>query len=244
MRNQTTHTRLRRGALALTMALALSAGSSGIAYAAPLVGMTGVDISGQGTHDVRLSLAKGTDASGKPAAGDINAVTINLKRLSGINPTVRADLDKIERAELADVITWATDLHYSAETDSSGTVVFSDLPTGVYIVSSTPAAGKRELEPFLVAVPFYGTQGGHNAEGVIIAKSQGPDPQLPPRPNDPPRPSTPPQQPPTPPSTPPVANGNLAMTGAQVIGLVLAALVLVGAGIVLLLRGRNKSTEL
>ena len=151
-----------------------------------------------GTDIVRITLSPGNpDDDNSSASGSISGVTIHLERLKGISPSSPQDREKVENATAAELAEWPKDLHFSQVTDENGSVKFSDLPEGIYLVTSTaPNDSYREINSFLVSVPFYGA--GYDStpvEGVIVAKSH--------KPGETPPPSTPPTTPPkTPPTTP------------------------------------------
>ncbi|MBC6764821.1 surface anchored protein [Corynebacterium sp. LK22] len=152
-----------------------------------------------GTDIVRITLSPGNpDDDNSTASGSISGVTIHLHRLKGISPSSQQDREKVENATAAELAEWPKDLHFSQVTDENGSVRFSDLPEGIYLVTSTaPNDSYREINPFLVSVPFYGADYDSTpVEGVIVAKSH--------KPGETPPPSTPPTTPPkTPPTTPP-----------------------------------------
>ncbi|OFN36011.1 MULTISPECIES: SpaA isopeptide-forming pilin-related protein [unclassified Corynebacterium] len=152
-----------------------------------------------GTDIVRITLSPGNpDDDNSSASGSISGVTIHLERLKGISPSSQQDREKVENATPAELAEWPKDLHFSQVTDENGSVKFSDLPEGIYLVTSTaPNDSYREINPFLVSVPFYGADYDSTpVEGVIVAKSH--------KPGETPPPSTPPTTPPkTPPTTPP-----------------------------------------
>lgn len=152
-----------------------------------------------GTDIVRITLSPGNpDDDNSPASGSISGVTIHLERLKGVSPSRPQDREKVENATAAELAAWPKDLHFSQVTDENGSVKFSDLPQGIYLVTSTaPNDSYREINPFLVSVPFYGLDYDSTpVEGVIVAKSH--------KPGETPPPSTPPTTPPkTPPTTPP-----------------------------------------
>ncbi|OHR28629.1 surface anchored protein [Corynebacterium sp. HMSC072D01] len=152
-----------------------------------------------GTDIVRITLSPGNpDDDNSSASGSISGVTIHLERLKGISPASQQDREKVENATAAELAEWPKDLHFSQVTDENGSVKFSDLPEGIYLVTSTaPNDSYREINPFLVSVPFYGLDYDSTpVEGVIVAKSH--------KPGETPPPSTPPTTPPkTPPTTPP-----------------------------------------
>lgn len=152
-----------------------------------------------GTDIVRITLSPGNpDDDNSTVSGFISGVTIHLERLKGISPSSQQDREKVENATAAELAEWPKDLHFSQVTDENGSVKFSDLPEGIYLVTSTaPNDSYREINPFLVSVPFYGADYDSTpVEGVIVAKSH--------KPGETPPPSTPPTTPPnTPPTTPP-----------------------------------------
>lgn len=152
-----------------------------------------------GTDIVRITLSPGNpDDDNSPASGSISGVTVHLERLKGVSPASPQDREKVEKATAAELAAWPKDLHFSQVTDENGSVKFSDLPQGIYLVTSTaPNDSYREINPFLVSVPFYGLDYDSTpVEGVIVAKSH--------KPGETPPPSTPPTTPPkTPPTTPP-----------------------------------------
>lgn len=152
-----------------------------------------------GTDIVRITLSPGNpDDDNSPASGSISGVTVHLERLKGVSPASPQDREKVEKATAAELAAWPKDLHFSQVTDENGSVKFSDLPQGIYLVTSTaPNDSYREINPFLVSVPFYGLDYDSTpVEGVIVAKSH--------KPGETPPPSTPPTTPPkTPPTTTP-----------------------------------------
>lgn len=151
-----------------------------------------------GTDIVRITLSRGNpDDDNSTASGSISGVTIHLERLKGVSPSSQQDREKVENATAAELAEWLKDLHFSQVTDENGSVTFSDLPEGIYLVTSTaPNNSYREINPFLVSVPFYGVDYDSTpVEGVIVAKSH--------KPGETPPPTTPPTTPPgTPPTTP------------------------------------------
>lgn len=211
-----------------------------------------------GTDIVRITLSPGNpDDDNSKASGSISGVTIHLDRLKGVSPSSPQDREKVENATAAVLAEWPKDLHFSQVTDENGSVKFSDLPEGIYLVTSTaPNDSYREINPFLVSVPFYGADYDSTpVEGVIVAKSH--------KPREMPPPSTPPTTPPnTPPTTPPDepgtstpsgssgsssgsgssgGSGSLALTGVQVAGLVAVAAALIGGGFVIIAASKKNS---
>ncbi|MDO5030782.1 MAG: surface anchored protein [Corynebacterium sp.] len=181
----------------------------GTAQAARIVGDADSVAAGQtaGTDSLSITLSQGNpDDEHSGVTGSISGVTIHLNRLSGIDPRVPADKARVEKASIAEIQDWSKNLHYSAVTDDNGTVRFSNLEPGVYLVSSTaPDGNYREINSFLVAVPFYTVTNNPNpVEGVVVAKSHKPGTPPPTTPDVPP---TTPGVPPTTPGVPPTVPG-------------------------------------
>ena len=259
-----------------------------VAFAGPgVVAAEAVQVAGQqstgaertsATDTVTIRLTQGNpNDDGQPPSGKIQGVTIHLDRLAGLDPTNADDAARVRNANLDEVRDWRTDVHVDLVTNANGEVTFDGLAHGFYVVTSTaPDDSYREINPFVVAVPFHTVV--HNPKpvpGVIVAKTHKPGetptpptsssaPSAPPSrpdtpqtpPNYPPtKPGKPPHQPETTPpgtpsagktSTPVTSSGNggsLAMTGAQVIGVVAAALALIATGFVMIAFSRRKNSE-
>ena len=227
------------------------------------------------TDTVTVRLTQGNpDDDGQAPSGKIQGVTIHLARLAGLDPNNADDVARVQDAGLAEVREWRTDVHVDQVTDANGEVTFDGLADGFYVVtSSAPDNSYREINPFVVAVPFHTVADNPKpVPGVIVAKTHKPDetptppttPTTPPShpntpqttPNYPPtKPGKPPHQPETTPpgtpsagktSTPVTSSGNggsLAMTGAQVLGVVAAAMVLIATGFVMIAFSRRKNSE-
>ena len=230
------------------------------------------------TDTVTVRLTQGNpDDDGQAPSGKIQGVTIHLDRLAGLDPTNADDAARVRNANLDEVRDWRTDVHVDLVTNANGEVTFDGLAHGFYVVTSTaPDDSYREINPFVVAVPFHTVVDNPKpVPGVIVAKTHKPGetptpptsssaPSAPPSrpdtpqtpPNYPPtKPGKPPHQPETtPPGTPsagktstpvtPSGNGgSLAMTGAQVIGVVAAALALIATGFVMIAFSRRKNSE-
>ena len=256
-----------------------------IAFAGPgMVAAEAVQVAGQqttgaertvDTDTVTVRLTQGNpDDDGQAPSGKIQGVTIHLARLAGLDPNNADDVARVQDAGLAEVREWRTDVHVDQVTDANGEVTFDGLADGFYVVtSSAPDNSYREINPFVVAVPFHTVADNPKpVPGVIVAKTHKPGetptppttPTTPPShpntpqttPNYPPtKPGKPPHQPETTPpgtpsagktSTPVTSSGNggsLAMTGAQVIGVVAAALALIATGFVMIAFSRRKNSE-
>lgn len=230
------------------------------------------------TDTVTIRLTQGNpNDDGQPPSGKIQGVTIHLDRLAGLDPTNADDAARVRNANLDEVRDWRTDVHVDLVTNANGEVTFDGLAHGFYVVTSTaPDDSYREINPFVVAVPFHtAVDNPKPVPGVIVAKTHKPGetptpptsssaPSAPPSrpdtpqtpPNYPPtKPGKPPHQPETTPpgtpsagktSTPVTSSGNggsLAMTGAQVIGVVAAALALIATGFVMIAFSRRKNSE-
>lgn len=259
-----------------------------VAFAGPgVVAAEAVQVAGQqstgaertsATDTVTIRLTQGNpNDDGQPPSGKIQGVTIHLDRLAGLDPTNADDAARVRNANLDEVRDWRTDVHVDLVTNANGEVTFDGLAHGFYVVTSTaPDDSYREINPFVVAVPFHTVVDNPKpVPGVIVAKTHKPDetptpptsssaPSAPPSrpdtpqtpPNYPPtKPGKPPHQPETTPpgtpsagktSTPVTSSGNggsLAMTGAQVIGVVAAALALIATGFVMIAFSRRKNSE-
>lgn len=259
-----------------------------VAFAGPgVVAAEAVQVAGQqstgaertsamDTVTIRLTQGNPND-DGQPPSGKIQGVTIHLDRLAGLDPTNADDAARVRNANLDEVRDWRTDVHVDLVTNANGEVTFDGLAHGFYVVTSTaPDDSYREINPFVVAVPFHTVVDNPKpVPGVIVAKTHKPGetptpptsssaPSAPPSrpdtpqtpPNYPPtKPGKPPHQPETTPpgtpsagktSTPVTSSGNggsLAMTGAQVIGVVAAALALIATGFVMIAFSRRKNSE-
>lgn len=259
-----------------------------VAFAGPgVVAGEAVQVAGQqstgaertsATDTVTIRLTQGNpNDDGQPPSGKIQGVTIHLDRLAGLDPTNADDAARVRNANLDEVRDWRTDVHVDLVTNANGEVTFDGLAHGFYVVtSSAPDDSYREINSFVVAVPFHTVVDNPNpVPGVIVAKTHKPGetptpptsssaPSAPPSrpdtpqtpPNYPPtKPGKPPHQPETTPpdtpsagktSTPVTSSGNggsLAMTGAQVIGVVAAALALIATGFVMIAFSRRKNSE-
>lgn len=275
----TSHARAVRTSRSLVAAIALGAGllggaygAVGIADAAKVAGLSdqpGVSRD-YGTDTLSITLSPGNGDPANPATGKVAGVTIKLERLQGIDPENAADMAKVRNTGADEIADWPTDRTITAVTNDAGQVRFQGLEKGIYLVTSQAPAGAaegeyREIEPFLVAVPFHTVADNPRpVEGVIVAKTSSTVPPTTP-PTEPPEtpPSTPPGTPPTTPppgdtppgETPPSGEtpgagdeqergqGDLAMTGVQIIGLVLAAVALIGAGLLMLLITKKRKQE-
>ena len=259
-----------------------------VAFAGPgVVAAEAVQVAGQqstgaertsATDTVTIRLTQGNpNDDGQPPSGKIQGVTIHLDRLAGLDPTNADDAARVRNANLDEVRDWRTDVHVEQITDANGEVTFDGLADGFYVATSTaPDDSYREINPFVVVVPFHTVADNPKpVPGVIVAKTHKPGetptpttspttPSAPPShpdtpqtpPNYPPtKPGKPPHQPETTPprtpdggktSTPVTPSGNggsLAMTGAQVLGVVAAALVLIATGFVMIASSRRKNSE-
>lgn len=245
-------------------------GAVGVADAAQVAGLSdqpGVSRD-YGTDTLSITLSPGNGDPVNPATGKVAGVTIKLVRQQGIDPENAADKAKVRNTSADTIADWPTDRTITAVTNEAGQVRFQGLEKGIYLVTSQAPAGAasgeyREISPFLVAVPFHTVADNPRpVEGVIVAKTNNTVPPTTP-PTEPP--TTPPGTPPTTPSTPPPGDtppgetppgetpgpgdkkereqGDLAMTGVQVIGLVLAAVALMSAGLLMLLITKKRKQK-
>lgn len=196
----------RLSAVAAAITLLLAGGAAFGASAAGAVPVAGSDDApgvnrSAATDTLKIQLSQGNpDDDGQAPTGSVQGVTIHLDRLAGIDPKNPSDKRRVENANSDQINAWEKDLHVSGVTDANGVVYFKGLADGIYVVSSTaPNDSYREINSFLVAVPFYTvTNDPTPVPGVIVAKSHNPGtpPETPP--------TTPPTMPPTvPPTTPP-----------------------------------------
>lgn len=225
-----------------------------------------------GTETLSITLSQGNSDALTTPTGKVAGVTIKLERLKGIDPENAENRAKVRNTSADEIADWPTDRRLTAVTNDAGQVRFQGLEKGIYLVTSQAPAGAaageyREISPFLVAVPFHTVDSNPRpVEGVIVAKTTVP-PSTPP--TDPPStpPSTPPENPPTTPTPPPGETppsdtpgqeptpepgsgdesgrgpGNLPMTGVQILGIVLAAVALMGAGLLMLLISKKRKQE-
>lgn len=273
-----------------------------VSFAGPgVVAAEAVQVAGQqstgaertsATDTVTIRLTQGNpNDDGQPPSGKIQGVTIHLDRLAGLDPTNADDAARVRNANLDEVRDWRTDVHVDLVTNANGEVTFDGLAHGFYVVTSTaPDDSYREINPFVVAVPFHTVVDNPKpVPGVIVAKTHKPGetPTTPTAPTTPNTPSTtsstprttpkfppvfPPLIPPVPPTKPgetphepgttPPNNpesgtnttsdspnrsqgngGSLAMTGAEVLGVVAAALALIATGFVMIASSRRKNSE-
>lgn len=280
-----------------------------IAFAGPgVVAAEAVQVAGQqstgaertsATDTVTIRLTQGNpNDDGQPPSGKIQGVTIHLDRLAGLDPTNTDDAARVRNANLDEVRDWRTDVHVDLVTNANGEVTFDGLAHGFYVVTSTaPDDSYREINPFVVAVPFHTVVDNPKpVPGVIVAKTHKPGetptppttptapttspttpntpsttpstpqttPKFPPMfpPLIPPVPPTKPGETPHEPGTTPPNNpesgtnttsdspnrsqgdgGSLAMTGAEVLGVVAAALALIATGFVMIASSRRKNSE-
>ena len=273
-----------------------------VSFAGPgVVAAEAVQVAGQqstgaertsATDTVTIRLTQGNpNDDGQPPSGKIQGVTIHLDRLAGLDPTNADDGARVRNANLDEVRDWRTDVHVDLVTNANGEVTFDGLAHGFYVVTSTaPDDSYREINPFVVAVPFHTVVDNPKpVPGVIVAKTHKPGetPTTPTAPTTPNTPSTtsstprttpkfppvfPPLIPPVPPTKPgetphepgttPPNNpesgtnttsdspnrsqgngGSLAMTGAEVLGVVAAALALIATGFVMIASSRRKNSE-
>ena len=225
-----------------------------------------------GAETLSITLSTGNSDVLEPPTGKIADVTIKLERLKGINPENATDKAKVRNTSAEKIADWPTDRTLTAVTNDAGQVRFQGLERGIYLVTSQAPAGAaageyREISPFLVAVPFHSFDSNSRpVEGVIVAKTTVPPttpptvpPSTPPSTTPPGPPTTPtpppgktpppdtPEQGPTPEPVPGDENGrgpgNLPMTGVQILGIVLAAVALMGAGLLMLLISKKRKQE-
>ena len=186
-----------------------------IAFAGPgMVAAEAVQVAGQqstgaertmATDTVTVRLTQGNPSDdGQAPSGKIQGVTIHLARLAGLDPNNADDVARVQDAGLAEVREWRTDVHVDQVTDANGEVTFDGLADGFYVVtSSAPDNSYREINPFVVAVPFHTVADNPKpVPGVIVAKTHKPG-ETPTPPTTPTTPSSHPNTPQTTPNYPP-----------------------------------------
>lgn len=200
-----------------------------------------------GTDVVKITISPGNpEDDHTPPSGSVAGVTIHMDRLRGVSGSDENDRNRIEGAPIGEISSWPKDLSFSKTTDQNGTVKFTGLPKGIYLVtSSAPNDSYRAINPFLVSVPFYGSSKGTSpVEGVIVAKTHTPaETPTPPRENEtpPPTETDTPEPPGKPGDEPRGSDRPLPVTGAQVAVLVLIAAGLIGSGFIIILVSKRKS---
>lgn len=241
--------------VACSMVFAFSTVGASAAHATKVVGSPEATIADEteGTDVVKITISPGNpEDDHTPPSGLVAGVTIHMDRLRGVSGTDENDRNRIEGASIGEISSWPKDLSFSKTTDQNGTVKFTGLPKGIYLVtSSAPNDSYRAINPFLVSVPFYGSaQGTSPVEGVIVAKTHTPaETPTPPRETETPPPGTTPSPTETDTPEPPRKPGDeprgsdqpLPVTGAQVTVLVLIAAGLIGCGFIIILVSKRKS---
>lgn len=238
--------------VACSMVFAFSTAGASAAFGAKVVGSPET-ANGDGTNIIKITLSPGNpDDDHTPPRGSVAGVTIHLDRLRGVSGSMENDRNRIEGASIGEISSWPKDISFSKTTDENGTVKFTDLPEGIYLVtSSAPDESYRSLNRFIVSVPFYGNfQGTSPVEGVIVAKTQA-STKTPPPPRENGTPPPPGSTPPTSTDTtePPGRSGDkprgsdqpLPVTGAQVKVIVLIAAGLIGSGFVIIIVSKRKT---
>lgn len=191
-----------------------------------------------GTDVVKTTISPGNpDDDHTPPSGSVAGVTIHMDRLRGVLATDENDRNRVEGASIGEISSWPKDLSFSKTTDQNGTVKFSGMPKGIYLVtSSAPNDSYRAINAFLVSVPFHGSsQGTSPVEGVIVAKTHTPG-------ETPPAPETDTPEPPRKPGEEPRGSDQpLPVTGTQVAVLVMIAAGLIGCGFIIIVVSKRKS---
>lgn len=195
----------------------------------------------------------------------VSGITFTIKRLSGIDLTTESGWATARDISIAQAQAHDYSGTYSAVTNVAGEATFSNLPIGLYLVHETPLTtpGPEDLQivDFLITLPT-GDSDGVNWDYDVQVKSKS-EAALPTTPTKPTTPTstvtkTPntttrtqtaiPQVPVSPvptqialAQTPTREAGQqgLASTGANVLGMLGFALLLIGAGTFLVLRSRK-----
>lgn len=165
--------------VACSMVFAFSTVGASAAHAMRVVGGPEAESADEtdGTDVVKITISPGNpDDDHTPPSGSVAGVTIHMDRLRGVSATDENDRNRVEGTSIGEISSWPKDLSFSKTTDQNGTVKFSGLPKGIYLVtSSAPDDSYRAINSFLVSVPFHGSsQGTSPVEGVIVAKTHTP----------------------------------------------------------------------
>ena len=200
---------------------------------------------------------------GQLPPGSLAGYVFSVKRVAGIDVTTAAGYATATSMTVERARAFGFDSEEQQISGESGQVVFLGLPPGLYLVDITapdrPEVLNQRIDPMLLILPVSAPEGGWLSEVTITVKSSGESPgpsaTVPPVP---PSSGIPPTLPPVPPlsgggsSVPPAPAGSspattpsapqtsvprpsagLAQTGASVIGLAIAAVLLLGLGVYL-----------
>ncbi|CAB0678968.1 cell surface protein [Corynebacterium diphtheriae] len=143
---------------------------------------------------------------------------------------------------------------HTCVTDSEGKREFTGLKPGAYLFTAEPpSAGGRKPQADVIIVPIIDENGQWDYNFTAVAKFEV-EPEVPPvtppptvttTVTPPPTPTTVPQTPISAPNKPPMSapRKSLPITGAQVIGLVGLATILISAGFAVLVANRKKQRD-
>ena len=248
---------------AFLVAAALSMAGAGLATAAPVAG-TGVNATTSGATSLLIDLSPSVAAD--EGIDSFAGYAIRLQKVRGVSPKDADSLEKLRRTPVREIEEkFGFDKFFDYVVGEDNKVETEELPDGIYLVTSQATDQGKEVAPFLVAIPFHGQLDADEVPGVIVVKTRSETP--PSTPDNPP--STPPTTPgtptiPVPPDTvtstmpvppddftePPAPGsdssspgGSLAVTGAQLIGLLVAGALFVFFGLGLLLRNARKTAS-
>lgn len=250
-------TRLTRAAASIAVVAAMSLGGAvHMADARTVIGVVDSQaISAiDPTRSIDLTLIKTPPNAyedlpvGDIPAGVIEGVTFTVLKVNGVDLTTEAGWTLARGMTIAQARQRGFSAEYSAVTDVTGTARFTGLGVGLYLVTETPPPNPNvnyeQSAEFLITLPTGGDDGEHwNYDVTVYTKDKV-------KPTDPP--TTTPTTPttttttttPTTPTTPVPDKGTtpppgLAMTGANVAGLLALALAFIAGGALLIRRGRN-----
>lgn len=189
-----------------------------------------------------------------------------IRRIEGFDLTKAEDWERIRGLSNEEAARMPMGPAIRATTDAEGVARFYDLDVGLYYVvehpPTTPGQHYRKSAPFLITLPTGNLDGQSWNYNVVVQAKNEPDPveetettPTPPPPTTDTPGTTVPTPPPTTPGTPPTkqtpppgvpgeppssgeSGGELASTGANVIGAVIAAIGLIGIGLFLMRRKR------
>lgn len=247
---------------AFLVAAALSMAGAGLATAAPVAG-TGVNATTSGATSLLIDLSPSVAAD--EGIDSFAGYAIRLQKVRGVSPKDADSLEKLRRTPVREIEEkFGFEKFFDYVVGDDNKVETGELPEGIYLVTSQATDQGKEVAPFLVAIPFHGQLDADEVPGVIVVKTRSETPPSTPDnpPTTPETPATPtsPVPPDTVTSTTPVPpddfteppapgpdssspGGSLAVTGAQLIGLLVAGALFVFFGLGLLLRNARKTAS-
>ncbi|MFP7365117.1 pilin N-terminal domain-containing protein [Corynebacterium callunae] len=205
------------------------------------------------------------DEEVKPEDVVVSGITFTIMRLSGVDLTTESGWATARDISIAQAQAHEYSGTYSAVTNAEGEVTFNNLPIGLYLVHETPLTtpGPEDLQivDFLITLPTGDNDGlNWDYDVQVNSKSEAALPATPTKPTTPNSTITRPSstttrtqsalpQVPTSPAPTQIAlaqtptreagQQGLASTGANVLGMLGFALLLIGVGFFLVMRSRK-----